>query len=1399
MTLSEFVRSEGGIYYEPRYSGHRRDAKGRRRRRILEGDVSTLDSSNAGTRGLTTRTKGKGLSPDAMYQAATQAGFPLTSPDDLVQRLDMETRGRKTYATRGFVDYRDNPQIVNGKWNAMIAGQMWLLIDADGRTIGQVRKEREAHTDISTGKRSKVAYRAWDRSGSSPLFASLAVAKKWVTRKPVKLNPPKSHLYVVQLGSRSWGLYLRTYLLGKFATKAAAEIKMRSIQARAKQNPAAKTMRLDMISQKKNPADGKAIAQEIVRQLGGGRFIAMTGAKNFTVTAGGNGVVFRIPKAKSGINYVKITLNGLDLYDLEFIAARGTALKTVATEKDFYNDMLQAAFTKHTGLATSLGTMGRTNPAVHRKGLTDAVRLAIAAGNKAAEKKGYHLYLDRGFGAGDVAMYDSRSDVLINVYSIGSQSLTAFRKWIAEQVELQGQRLKSNPKSPSASHKPAVCVRDVRGSQYVGKGYKSKFECPTCGRYTWQLLNMLGRRDVICNGEKFSKVAKNPKSPSASRLAKDAIAVFDADLDLDLDVADVVKLQKGERILKRRKGRRKNPPYAYALWGTPKVGGSEELVWESQNLNKPITAEQRAKLKSIADSQGFTKLRIQEIDLGQPLDFLGTAGVRRKRNYGGLFCFECGEDISYHGHMAGQCLNCGSSDYGDEREYKAYQQQLRSRPKTNPSKRNPVGWFRDVSPVTADAVKKLYRKLAAKYHPDKGGDTRTMQEINADYEKAIKIAASNEGNEFRADRERQAARPLREAIEFAVTLPDDIKVVIRGLWLWLEGNTWASRERIKSFASSNGTRFKYASKKKAWFFAGVPSSNRGREYSLEDIDLMHGKQIVEERRRRLSLQGNPADVAYVQLLPKCDIHGTHHAAFDAKITIGGRSVWAYVCAGAFAKYGGQLGVGKGQRLEVIKDKIEREPREYAGNPPPPVKAIQKALAAGRRAADASMKKAGRKKWNAIDLAKAKAAFKKMCGEAFDTVVKNNPIHPIAAFAAGASGILSALQIKEMMNRPRRKTRTRRKANGKTTAKAGTAAKKKNPYGTYKAGDRMYQVWITPRNSQSIARHGMVVWGANKERAIAEAKAQHRQMAGARNRDYTYSAIRLNPPNKAQGQRKNPPARKRKNPPAGVTPMHVYLLTIYDADGKAKAVYMVRLRDHKRLERKFRTAAAAKRFATTNGLKLVENPTANPTGRIVAVLNRWTLVRDRSFNGAKQFVIVSPQGVEVARERTAVLGRKKLEVLAAKANPAKVPHRRTFSMFQGRPATTAKALPVSRHAPARLDQLGDLIEIKLADGQVIQPNPKRFKLCASGGRLWIAGGTFAKANPKSKANGLDKIGEIDHVVYGTHKPHHGDHRYTHYIHRLGEESGHRPTLAVDREGFPIIRGGRYTIESRGIVN
>ena len=90
---------------------------------------------------------------------------------------------------------------------------------------------------------------------------------------------------------------------------------------------------------------------ETLKQLGGNRFIAMTGAKNFAV--GPKGMSFKIGRNSKNVNYVRIDLKG-DLYNMEFIQMRAGKMKVKSKEKGVYNDQLQKMFTKNTGMYTSL-------------------------------------------------------------------------------------------------------------------------------------------------------------------------------------------------------------------------------------------------------------------------------------------------------------------------------------------------------------------------------------------------------------------------------------------------------------------------------------------------------------------------------------------------------------------------------------------------------------------------------------------------------------------------------------------------------------------------------------------------------------------------------------------------------------------------------------------------------------------------------------------------------------------------------------------------------------------------------------------------------------------------------------------------------------------------------------
>jgi len=111
------------------------------------------------------------------------------------------------------------------------------------------------------------------------------------------------------------------------------------------------------------------IADTTLNQLGGGlRLSVMIGARNFMSDDDGRTLCFKFKSCRKA-SYVRITLNGLDLYDIEFIkparfkATRGRhnqlglAYAENKTTGEFENvaaDQMRDVFESFTGLVLSL-------------------------------------------------------------------------------------------------------------------------------------------------------------------------------------------------------------------------------------------------------------------------------------------------------------------------------------------------------------------------------------------------------------------------------------------------------------------------------------------------------------------------------------------------------------------------------------------------------------------------------------------------------------------------------------------------------------------------------------------------------------------------------------------------------------------------------------------------------------------------------------------------------------------------------------------------------------------------------------------------------------------------------------------------------------------------------------
>ena len=119
--------------------------------------------------------------------------------------------------------------------------------------------------------------------------------------------------------------------------------------------------------------------------------------------------------------------------------------------------------------------------------------------------------------------------------------------------------------------------------------------------------------------------------------------------------------------------------------------------------------------------------------------------------------------------------------------------------------------------TTPEEVKSLYRSLAFQHHPDHGGDTRTMQDINAAYHEALQRLNGHTHTDgekeftyrYEYEREQAIIEKINELLKLKM---DDVEIWLIGLWVWIVGDTRPHKEALKALKCT------WHSKRKCWYW-----------------------------------------------------------------------------------------------------------------------------------------------------------------------------------------------------------------------------------------------------------------------------------------------------------------------------------------------------------------------------------------------------------------------------------------------------------------------------------------------------------------------------------------------------------------------------------------------------
>lgn len=147
--------------------------------------------------------------------------------------------------------------------------------------------------------------------------------------------------------------------------------------------------------------------------------------------------------------------------------------------------------------------------------------------------------------------------------------------------------------------------------------------------------------------------------------------------------------------------------------------------------------------------------------------------------------------------------------------------------------------------ATVAEVKAEYRRLAMLHHPDRGGDTATMQAVNAAYHDALKRmdgqqTAGTDGKQHTYRYDQQRENEIAAALAKILAIKMQATVALIGNWIWVTGDTKPVKEELKAVGCM------WHAKRLAWYWRPEEQKYMHRynkNADLGDLAALYGYKI----------------------------------------------------------------------------------------------------------------------------------------------------------------------------------------------------------------------------------------------------------------------------------------------------------------------------------------------------------------------------------------------------------------------------------------------------------------------------------------------------------------------------------------------------------------------------
>lgn len=147
---------------------------------------------------------------------------------------------------------------------------------------------------------------------------------------------------------------------------------------------------------------------------------------------------------------------------------------------------------------------------------------------------------------------------------------------------------------------------------------------------------------------------------------------------------------------------------------------------------------------------------------------------------------------------------------------------------------------------TVGAVKSEYRTLAKLHHPDRGGSTETMQEVNASYHSRLEslhgqtsMGYDKKRHTYYYDEEKEQEVMDKIAELLGLNLPN-IRIELIGTWVWVSGDTNPVKEQLKAAGLI------WHGKRKKWYWRRPTFRRKYSGVSMDGLRSAYGCQSFEQ-------------------------------------------------------------------------------------------------------------------------------------------------------------------------------------------------------------------------------------------------------------------------------------------------------------------------------------------------------------------------------------------------------------------------------------------------------------------------------------------------------------------------------------------------------------------------